>query len=450
MFNRETISVGNLILNVRNYRIVAQDSQKAARDAIIAEQGRKLVVLAKDIIKFGLSPFDLPMVVDAEDGNGNFIMMEGNRRLTAIQILLDPELAKDTQIYKAFSKLHRDHTDAIPKVIDCTIAPNREAAIIWGNRKHASGLGGAGTEPWTAMAKARADKEQGLPTPSLDVVNFVLGNEKLDSDVRHVLEGSGFNITTLKRLIETRELQKEAGLSIARGRVQSSKNKAWTQKVLSDVVTIIATGKKGGKKWTEREVDTEEKRKAFAEEVITTHPGARKAAKPWIVSESTRAENRKKKKSTPSTHEQKNLIPRGFDMTLPAGKVNDVFIELKKLNVNLYRHAVSVLFRVFFEFTLDGYIKRKSIKLAEDKDGNVVDSLKMRYDRVIKHVKDAKLLTAEELKAVNVAMGGRDSWLSPNTMNSFVHSQQMNPDPQQLKAMWANIQPFITKLWEEK
>ncbi len=416
----------------------------------LLSRAKSWFVLARDIIKNGLSPFDLPMVVDAEDGNGNYIMMEGNRRLTAIQLLLDPELAKGTPIHEEFKKLHYGHADAIPKVIDCTIAPNREAAIMWGNRKHASGLGGAGTEPWTAMAKARAGKEQGLSTPALDVVNFVLKNKKLDAEVRHNLEGSGFNISTLGRLITTKELQKEAGLSIAQGQVKSCKNKAWTQKVLSDVVTIIATGKKDGKKWTEREVDTEDKRKAFAKEVSSAHPGARKAARAWVVSESTGDEKRKKRKSTPSTHEQKNLIPNGFDMTLPAGKVNDVFIELKGLNVNLYRHAVSVLFRVFFEFTLDEFIKKKAIKLATDKDGNVVDSLKMRYDRVIKHVKDNQLLTKDELKAVSVAMGGHNSWLSPNTMNSFAHSQQMNPDPHYLKAMWANTQPFIAKLWEEK
>ena len=450
MFTRDTISVGKLILNTRNFRIVAQDSQKAARDAIIAEQGKKLVVLAKDIIDIGLSPFDLPMVIDVEDGNGNFVMMEGNRRLTAIQLLLDPELAKGTPIHRAFLKLHKDHTDAIPKVIDCAIAPNREAAIMWGNRKHASGLGGAGTDPWTAMAKARADKEQGSPTPVLDVVNFVLENKELDPEVRHNLEGSGFSITTLERLITTKELQKEAGLSIARGRVRSSKNKAWTQKVLSDVVTIIAAGKKDGKKWTEREVDTVDKRKAFAEEISAAHPRARKAAKLWIVSGSKRIEKRRKKKSTPSTHEQKNLIPKGFDITtLPAGKVNDLFIELKKLNVNSYRHAVSIVFRVFFEITLNEYIQRKFIKLPAGKDGNPANSLKFRLDHVFKHVKDAGLLTKNEIKAVNVAMGGHNSWLSPNTMNAFVHSPQMNPDPQQLKAMWANIQPLIVKLWEK-
>lgn len=451
MFTRETISVGSLILNVRNYRIVAQDSQKAARDAIIAEQGKKLVILATDIIENGLSPFDLPMVVDAEDGNGNFIMMEGNRRLAAIQILLDPELAKDTPIYKAFSKLHRDHTDAIPKVIDCTIAPNREAAIMWGNRKHASGLGGAGTEPWTAMAKARADKEQGLSTPALDVVNYVLTDDELAPEVRHNLEGSGFNITTLERLITTSELQNEIGLSIVSGRVKSNKNKSWTQKVLSSIVTIIATGEKDGEKWTERKVDSKEKRKEFAQEISAAHPGARKVASPWTVSESARAyKPTAKKKGTPSTEEQRNLIPAGFDLSLPSGKINDIFVELKRLSVNSHRHAVSVLFRVFLELTLDEFIKKKKIQLPQDKQGKTSEKLKVRLAYVLKEVRKTNLLTDKELKPINVAISNKDNLLAPDTLNAYVHSALMNPDPLQLKLKWKNVELFIERLWEAK
>ena len=446
MFTRKNIGVGRLILNIQNFRIVAQASQKAARDAIIAEQGRKLSVLAKDIIENGLSPFDLPMVIDAEDGNGSFIMMEGNRRLVAIKLLLDPELARGSPIYRTFSKLHRDHEDAIPKAIDCTIAPNREAAIMWGNRKHASGLSGAGTEPWTAMAKARAEKEQGLPSPALDIIDLVLENEKLDSEVRHELEGSRFNITTLTRLITTRALQKEIGLSIAEGKVRFSKSKPWTKKVLTDVVTIIATKEKDGKKWTERAVDTEDKRKAFAEEISATHE-AGKEVSPWIISRPTR--KRRRRTPTPSTHRQTCLISKEFDIaTLPAGKINDVFIELKNLNVNKYRHAVSVLIRVFFEFTLDDYIKRESIELSTGRGDNTMVPLKKKLELVIRQVESTELLTKKELHSVKVTLGDNHSWLSPHTMNAYVHSPHMHPEPQTLKSEWANIQLLIKKLWE--
>jgi hypothetical protein len=50
------ISIGNLLLDASNYRIVKQASQKGARDAIISEQGKKLVKLAEDIIEHGLNP----------------------------------------------------------------------------------------------------------------------------------------------------------------------------------------------------------------------------------------------------------------------------------------------------------------------------------------------------------------------------------------------------------
>jgi len=454
VFVRQLLSVGKLLLNVGNYRIVAQDSQKHARDAIISEQGKKLIVLAQDIAEIGLSPFDLPMVVDAEDGNQNYIMMEGNRRLTAIQLMLDPGLAKDTPLYAAFVKLNKQHADAIPKVIDCAIAPNKKVAILWGNRKHASGLDGAGTEPWTAMSKARADKEQGLPSPALDVVNFVLMNQGLDSKVRHHLEGSQFNLTTLNRLITTKELQEKVGLALVGGELCSDKKEAWVQEVLTDVVTIIATGKKNGEKWTEREVDTAEKRETFAEYIVDVHPGAKKASNKWIVSGSPKvmpaAQKTTQSNTTPSTEDQVNLIPKHFKMELPAGKINDIFIELKKLDVVTYRHAVSVLFRVFFEFTLDEFIKKRNIQLPKDKQGHVNDKLSVRLGHVLKDVKATKLLSDKELKPVNVAVSDTDSLLAPDTLNSYVHSKWMNPDPLRLKLTWANVQLFVERLWTVK
>ena len=454
VFARLPLSVGNLLLNVSNYRIVTQDSQKSARDAIIAEQGKKLSVLAKDIAENGLSPFDLPMVIDAEDGNQNYIVMEGNRRLTAIQLMLDPELAKGTPIHAAFSKLHKQHSDAIPKVIDCAVAPSRKVAIEWGKRKHASGLGGAGTEPWTPMSKARADKDEGNSTPALDVIDFVMTNKTLDSKVRHVLEGSQFNLSTLERLITTKELQEKTGVLIADGKVKAEKTPGWTQKVLTDVVTIIATSKKDGKKWTEREVDTPDRREDFAESIVKAHPGAKPAAKKWIVSgtpkpapESPKAA---KKKSTPSTDEQPNLVPKGFKLELPAGKINDVFVELKNLNATTHRHAVSVLFRVFFEFTLDEFINKRKIQLPKDKQGHTIDKYSVRLDHVIKNVKSTKLMSEKDLTPVNVAIGNQNSVFAPASLNSFVHSNCMNPDPLQLKLAWANVQLFIERLWTAK
>ncbi len=284
MDTRQTISVGNLLLDTGNYRIVERNSQKEARDAIIAEQGRKLVNLAKDIIAHGLNPSDLLLVVDAEDGNQNYIVIEGNRRLTVLNLLLRPELADGTKIQAAFRKLNKDHRDAIPKVLECVIVPSKAAGLVWIERKHASGLEGAGTEPWSAMSKARADVQHGMTRPGLDAINYVLTNTKLDEKIGLILEGSKFNITTLERLILSKDAQKTIGFTVQKGKLVSEQAKSRILSVLTDIVTIIATARHGREKFTERNVDTEDRRATFLEEVLPNHPNRRKVSSTWEIS----------------------------------------------------------------------------------------------------------------------------------------------------------------------
>ena len=451
---RQSISIGNLLLDIKNYRIVSQDSQKDARDAIIAEQGKKLVKLAADIIDEGLSPIDLALVIDADDGNQNYIVIEGNRRITAINLLLKPELCEGTPIHGAFKKLHKDHADAIPKVLECVIVPNRKAGAVWINRKHESGLEGAGTEPWQSIAKARADVDQGKQRPDLDAVNFVLSNPQLSPAVRKVLEGSQFNITTLRRVVETKGVQQIAGFTLQDGKLVSDHTKDRIQGILTEIVTVIASGKTAdGDVFTVRDIDKEDDRKDFVSAIADKHPKKKKVTEPWTISGvpvKTVLKVKAKSKSTPSTEEQLNLIPRSFKLELTAGKINDIFVELKQLDVMKYRHAVSVLFRVFFEFSLDNYITKHGIKLPVDKNGHVKDSLPIRLESVKTHVQTTHLLTDKELKPIFVAIGDKNSFLSPDTLNAYVHSLWINPDPTSLKISWNNVQLFLERLWKSE
>jgi hypothetical protein len=451
---RQPISIGNLLLDVGNYRIVRQDSQKAARDAIIEEEGRKLVTLARDIIDNGLSPIDLQMVVDAEDGNGNYIVIEGNRRLVAIQLMLKPELAEYTPLHSAFKRLNKAHADAIPRVLDCVIVPSKPAGMVWIDRKHKSGLQGAGTEPWSAIAKARADADRGESRPELDAVNFVLANPSLPEALRRKLEGSEFNISTLKRLVDTKELQQAAGLSLEEGKLLSNQDKDRVQAILTDVVDVIASGRHKGEKWIERNIDTPDKREDFVETIVAKHPRRKRASGRWIVSgkpvKAPPKPAKAKRKATPSTDDQPNLIPKGFKLELPTGKINDIFVELKTLDIARYRHAVSVLLRIFIDFSLDDYIEKHGIRLPTDKKGKPVTTLHTRLDHVTRHVRTSQLMSDRELKPLHVAITTRDSLLAPDTLHAYIHSLWLNPDPLQLKLSWRNIQLFIERLWTSK
>jgi hypothetical protein len=446
----QAISVGNLLLDTSNYRIIKQTNQKDTRDAIIAEQGKKLVKLAEDIIENGLNPFDLPMVIDAEDGNQNFIVVEGNRRLTAINLLLNPELAKDTPIHKAFTGLNKKSSDAIPKVISCVIAQNKQTALVWINRKHANGLEGAGTEPWTSMAKGRADVEQGIKRPDIDVVNFVLSNSTMDSDLRSHLDGASFSLTTLQRLVTTKELQDATGMTLSNGVLTSNYGKDWLQEVLTDLVKTIANGERQGVKFTERNIDKPDKRQEFITELISDHPGKKKANTAWVINGNPKLTIRSSKttklttrKGTISTQDQPNLIPKAFKLELPAGKINDVFGELKRLDVVTHRHAVSVLFRVFYELSVDSFLKAQNNMPLQGKKDSLLDKLNL----AISLLESTNLMSKKELAATKTELTDKNSLLSPVTLNAYVHSEWMNPDPLRLKITWNNAQLMIERIW---
>lgn len=383
-----------------------------------------------------------------------FVVVEGNRRLTAIHLLDAPELAKGTSIHGAFVGLGRAHKDAIPKVISCVIAPSKLSARTWIDRKHATGLEGAGTEHWTSIAKARADMDSGISRVELDVVNFVLADPKLDGKLRSQLEGGSFNLSTLQRLVTTQELQFAGGFELKSGKLYSTSGEAWLLSLFTEIVSTIASGNRNGKKFTEREIDSQPKRQSFVSEVVSALPKRKSVKRGWEVSgkpakalAKSSATNKSPSPTTVSTGAQSNLIPKKFRLVLPSGKINDVFVELKKLDVTDYRHSVSVIFRVFVEFSLDNYLSKKQIQLPI-KNGKPDDRLITKLKTVAKYMESNGVMTRKELKPIEVAISDPNSLLAPNTLNAYVHSPWMNPDPMNLKLAWANSELFIERMWQ--
>ena len=453
------IKVSRLLLDTDNYRINKQSSQKETIDAIIAEQGQKLIVLAEDIINLaGLSPFDLPCVVPSGNGDGRFIVVEGNRRLTALKLLREPELAVGTTLHTKFKNLHKKHPSSIPTEITCSIVSDIKTAHEWIKRKHASGQKGAGTEPWTSMAKERAKRKEGLPSPLLDILDYVRTNDELDLNAKETIESSKFNLTTFERLIGDPAVRQTIGLNLSSERATTDYNPTRVMGILTEFVTYIATQQEyKEKKFTERAIDSDNDRREFTDFVVSHHPRKTKSGQELIISGAPQAISKPKTgqkkaaapKSTVTTKERKTLVSTDCKIRMPSGKVNDIFKEeLKKLNVYNFRFSVAVLFRVFIELSVDSYIEKHRLQLKKDNKGNEKNSLKEKLEIFHDHAKDAELMTYKDLKTVREMTSKEHSVCSTDTFNAFVHSQWFEPDPERLKIAWNITRPFIEKMWE--
>ncbi|MCL5884999.1 MAG: hypothetical protein M1377_06610 [Deltaproteobacteria bacterium] len=444
------LPIANLQLDTSNYRIRKQDSQEAARMAIIEEQGKKLVVLAEDIINFGLSPFDLPMVAPVDGTAGMYFFIEGNRRFTAIRLTQEPELAKGTELYPAFQKLNGKYASSLPTEIFCVEVPDKNTGLIWIQRKHDKGLQGAGTEPWSSIAKDRADADLGKPAPIVDALDFVANNASLDPETIRKIAGPRFPITNLSRILGTKYVRESLGINSVEGKLSSTSSSKWILNVLTDIVTAIATGQYQGEPFSEKNIDSVEQRQQFIDGLLKKRPRPTRKEKEWVISGGYKilADSTRKPsvppgpKLTPTTDERDFVIPKKFKMALSDGKINNIFIELKKLDAKKFKNAASVLLRVFLEFSVDHYINKNNVSLLKNKE-----TLKDKLKKISEHMISNNVMAYKELKSVRVAISNKDSLISPETLNAYVHNSSFNPDPDQLKRTWDDFKLFIEKIW---
>ena len=88
------VKITNLLLDSANPRLPEGDrSQPETIHAVLKAEGPKTIALAKSIAEEGLSPMDRLIVMPAPGDAKRFVVLEGNRRVTALKMLEEPALA---------------------------------------------------------------------------------------------------------------------------------------------------------------------------------------------------------------------------------------------------------------------------------------------------------------------------------------------------------------------
>ncbi len=124
-FPIDEVSVEDLVLDVSNYRFpVDQPSEGAAMNYLFAADG--VMEVARIILRDGYIDNELPLVVEETNG---LVILEGNRRLSALRALLDPSLVPSfqTELERLLRRYAPEVAD-LPKVIRVMRFPDRESA----------------------------------------------------------------------------------------------------------------------------------------------------------------------------------------------------------------------------------------------------------------------------------------------------------------------------------
>lgn len=161
MVARLDVEVDRIFLDQANPRHKPYQSQDEVIDYLC--QHESILSLARDIAKNGLNPIEQFALLpddDAEDDASTYIVAEGNRRICALKLLHDPDLAP-AKLRNGF----RQAAEGWPGIgpVPCVLFDDRPAVDLWLTRIHDGEQGGIGRRKWSADQSARhsgSDKDK--------------------------------------------------------------------------------------------------------------------------------------------------------------------------------------------------------------------------------------------------------------------------------------------------
>ncbi|HEY7285065.1 MAG TPA: hypothetical protein VH497_06475 [Vicinamibacterales bacterium] len=443
MANTLTLAPADLLLDEQNPRIEQPNAgQQRALQALAHHLDRKLLKLALDIVENGIDPSNLPIVLPVVGTPARYVVLEGNRRLAALKVLENPDTVSDAvkpTVLKALRRLSKTYQSNPIDTIECVVVRDRDAARHWIELRHTGLNEGAGIMPWGSDEAARYKSRTGASEIHSQALDFLQQRGDLTPEARRKVPA-----TTLKRLIETPVVRAKIGIEKQDGRMALLADEKAVAKALMHIVNDLVSGKtKVG------DVYTKPQRQKYADNLpssVVVTP----TAKPGhgVPPSGTSATTPRAKKPKRSTHRKRDrLISNDCVLNLTAGRIRDIEGELRRLSLEDHTNAVSVLFRVFLELSVDSYL--------DDNPQPGVDpdqaKLRVKVEKVATDLETKKKINKQQARAIRSASQGGHSFLAPNvnTMNDYIHNEYIFPSPSDLRAAWDSMQPFIAAIWTE-
>jgi hypothetical protein len=441
-YERELIPLARLRLNHENDRHGPLPSEQECIQWLLMHHRDHMINLAKDIAEHGVSPIDGILVLPGgEDAPGDFVVWEGNRRVAAFKLLDDPNRCHDSKSRQRFTEIGNKAKVAIPRDIECTVAPSIEEAERLIELRHQGPQDGIGTLAWDARQKSRHQQrlgKRGRYAFSQQVLDAV--TDKLDHELKQKVQGKEFPISTLDRILNNTYAREFLGLSTESGAPERVLEEKETLKGLTKILWDLAQGMPVRKVYSselireylgtfDKKYVPDQKKTLSEPALLTTHES--EIAGPEEIKARTR----------PLAHGRKKLIPPGASYSIRDNRVNAIYQELRRLDIDTYRNAVAVLFRVFLELSVELYLEKHGITF------NANEKLAQKAGKAVADMKKQGWLDRQGSKGIDSAISSKHGPHSVDTFHAYVHNRRFQPTPSDLNIAWDNLQPFFGTLF---
>lgn len=444
-----TLTIDDLLLHSENPRIGSVSTQREALQKILDEQEDKLAELAESIATDGMSPIERILVRPEKPGGQRYVVMEGNRRLAALKLLTNPgaltNMSVTPTLQKRFESLGKDFDRSTVEPLECYESGDTVETNKWIYLRHTGENKGRGVVPWSAVASRRFMGTD----PALQALELVKNHGNLDEKDRPLL-GDTFPITTLERLLDTKDVRELIGVEVKDRKLRTGLPGNELMKPLRRMVLDLATKQLNVSK-LKNKADQLAYVKGFdaGDKPDLKKIGAVRDIIDFNANEFTSTSKPKPTKRAYDPSDRIHVVPRGLKLNVSKAKVAEIFKELKSLRMDDHPNACAVLLRVFLELSLDAYMRTNSIdtQFKEPKSGRMLDKdLKRKLQDAIDDLvkKGAK---KKDFDAVARAVNDKESPLYIRLLHGYVHSLFQTPKVRDLRLAWDDAEPLFEGIW---
>lgn len=493
MANIKSININNLLLDVGNPRFPNEvDTQREAIATMLKlpRMSGQIMKLAKDIAENGLDPSENMIVYESEEEPGFYIVAEGNRRLTVLKLLANPEIAPDEKFVSQFKKLKKISNFSIASV-DCHVDEDNTYER-WVELKHTGQNEGISRVGWTTLEQENYIAKHGKLSQQLQVFKFIEQQKAGYEDI--IKRKTDLKLTNISRLIGDSKVKKILGLKLIDSYLYCEQPYQYFKNSLKSILDeMLEKDAEGKPMFTVNRIRSSDDRVAFIHELGITSSGI-VIDKPWKVvdansytevsgeqdhesssgtdsgsaetkngtqsgsgssgdakegeqgDDNSSGQNSGKTKSKPiAKPDRDSLVPASVKFNFHGNKkCSRIFVELKShLTYANTINSVSIMLRVFIELSVASYISKNKLKF---KDPQRTPGLHDQIVMCAEHLRDiSKKLTQTQVSAVLAY--SKSTTGAKGTLQQYVHNDHLLPNKNVLNAEWDNFEPLLSAIW---
>ena len=460
-----------------NEKKEAGTSQKQIINDFFENSESDFTDLLRSISEKGWLSFEA--IVVCQDSKGFFVVLEGNRRIAALKLFLNPALAPQgkTDLVKKYAS--KVQLDSIKKISVC-IAPSFEEAMYFITARHTT----TPIDKWNheaqmrwllyALERCNGNLEDAIQKTNASLSDFYKAKritqiveyakqlKNLSKEEKERLNDSQqFPLTTLIRVVSSsvgknflKLTNSETDGSFICHCMQNEFDKALAF-ILREIIS---------KRMNSRSISSDTMLKEYIEKnYASVESWPIRIENDFLLQEKIASQDKSiREEAFPLNKNDNESMQRKITRTLTKPKTSSwkipsnisiktenerllfIFNELKKINYSLLPNSFAVLLRVFLDLATSAYIEsmpelNAKLKSKAKGDFKKLSSLQYRIDFL---KSDADISFSEEVKRSIEKFLNYKNIVSLDTLNFYVHSSFILPTLEDLKNQWNFIYEF--------